>query len=329
MRKYRSWEEKALKKRYLALILIVLSLISIFIGASNVTISSILSGDTHQLYILFVSRIPRLLSVLVAGVGMSICGLIMQQLTRNKFVSPTTAGTIDFAKLGMLIAMLFFAGATPISKMLFAFICSLAGTFLFMGILKQIKFQNSLFIPLIGMMLGNIVNSNTTFIAYQFDLVQNISSWAQGNFTNVMKGNFELIYISIPLIVVAFLYANRFTIAGMGEDFSTNLGLNHKWIVNIGLTIVALVTSVIVITIGSIPFIGLIVPNIVSIYLGDNLKHSLGHTALIGAIFLLICDIIGRLIIYPYEVTIGLTVGVIGSVIFLFLIMRRKSNASS
>lgn len=329
MRKYRSWEEKALKKRYLALILIVLSLISIFIGASNVTISSILSGDTHQLYILFVSRIPRLLSVLVAGVGMSICGLIMQQLTRNKFVSPTTAGTIDFAKLGMLIAMLFFAGATPISKMLFAFICSLAGTFLFMGILKQIKFQNSLFIPLIGMMLGNIVNSITTFIAYQFDLVQNISSWAQGNFTNVMKGNFELIYISIPLIVVAFLYANRFTIAGMGEDFSTNLGLNHKWIVNIGLTIVALVTSVIVITIGSIPFIGLIVPNIVSIYLGDNLKHSLGHTALIGAIFLLICDIIGRLIIYPYEVTIGLTVGVIGSVIFLFLIVRRKSNASS
>ena len=275
------------------------------------------------------SRIPRLLSILIAGVGMSICGLIMQQLTRNKFVSPTTAGTIDFAKLGMLIAMLFFAGATPISKMLFAFICSLVGTFLFMGILKQIKFKNSLFIPLIGMMLGNIVNSITTFIAYQFDLVQNISSWAQGNFTNIMKGNFELIYISIPLIMVAFLYANRFTIAGMGEDFSTNLGLNHKWIVNIGLTIVALITSVIVITIGSIPFIGLIVPNIVSIYLGDNLKHSLGHTALMGAIFLLICDIIGRLIIYPYEVTIGLTVGVIGSVIFLFLIMRRKSNASS
>ena len=126
MRKYRSWEERTLKKRYLALILIVLSLISIFIGASNVTLSSIFGGDTHQLYILFVSRIPRLLSILVAGVGMSICGLIMQQLTRNKFVSPTTAGTIDFAKLGMLIAMLFFAGATPISKMLFAFICSLA-----------------------------------------------------------------------------------------------------------------------------------------------------------------------------------------------------------
>ena len=299
-----------LKKRYLATLLIVLSVISVFIGASEVTLSAILNGDSHQLYILFVSRIPRLLSVCVTGIGMSICGLIMQQLTRNKFVSPTTAATMDFAKLGMLIAMVFFAGASLVHKMLFAFICSLFGTFLFMGIMKQVKFQNSLFIPLIGMMLGNVVNSITSFIAYQFDLVQNISS-------------------CIPLVVVAFLYANKFTIAGMGEDFSTNLGLNHKWIVNVGLTIVALITSIIIITIGSIPFIGLIVPNIVSMYLGDNLKHSLGHTALLGAVFLLICDVIGRLVIYPYEVSIGLTVGIIGSVIFLYMLMRRDSNASA
>lgn len=318
-----------MKKRYLIVVLILLGIISIFIGASEVTLSAILSGDRQQLYILLISRIPRLLSVCVTGIGMSICGLIMQQLTRNKFVSPTTAATMDFAKLGMLIAMVFFTGAGLIHKMIFAFACSLLGTFLFMGIMKQVKFQNSIFIPLIGMMLGNVVNSVTSFIAYQFDLVQNISSWAEGDFTNVMKGNFELIYLSIPLVVIAFLYANKFTIAGMGEDFSTNLGLNHQLIVNIGLTIVALITSVIIITIGSIPFIGLIVPNIVSMYLGDNLKQSLGHTALMGAIFLLVCDIVGRLVIYPYEVTIGLTVGVIGSLIFLCMMMRRNSNATS
>ena len=130
-----------LKKRYLLILLLILSIVSVFVGASNVTLDSVINGDIDQLFILFVSRIPRLLSILVAGVGMSICGLIMQQLTRNKFVSPTTAATIDFAKLGMLIAMLFFAGASPLHKMFFSFICSLAGTFLFMGILKQIKFQ--------------------------------------------------------------------------------------------------------------------------------------------------------------------------------------------
>ena len=318
-----------MKKRYLTLILITLCIISLLLGAKSINIADILTGHDESMHLMMVSRIPRLISTLVAGSAMSICGLIMQQISQNKFVSPTTAATMDFAKLGMLIAMVFFAGASLVHKMLFAFICSLFGTFLFMGIMKQVKFQNSLFIPLIGMMLGNVVNSITSFIAYQFDLVQNISSWAQGDFTNIMKGNYELLYLSIPLVVVAFLYANKFTIAGMGEDFSTNLGLNHKWIVNVGLTIVALITSVIIITIGSIPFIGLIVPNIVSMYLGDNLKHSLGHTALLGAVFLLICDVIGRLVIYPYEVSIGLTVGIIGSVIFLYMLMRRDSNASA
>lgn len=318
-----------MRKRYLIILLGVLSVISVFIGASDVTLSSILNGDSQQLYILFISRIPRLLSVCVTGVGMGICGLIMQQLTRNKFVSPTTAATMDFAKLGMLIAMVFFAGASLVHKMVFAFICSLLGTFLFMGIMKQVKFRNSLFIPLIGMMLGNVVNSITSFIAYQFDLVQNISSWAQGDFTNIMKGNYELLYLSIPLVFIAFLYANKFTIAGMGEDFSANLGLNHKWVVNVGLTIIALITSVIIITVGSILFIGLIVPNVVSMYLGDNLKRGLWHTALMGALFLLACDVIGRIVIYPYEVSIGLTVGVIGSIIFLYMLMRRGSNASA
>ncbi len=289
-----------MRKRYLIILLGVLSVISVFIGASDVTLSSILNGDSQQLYILFISRIPRLLSVCVTGVGMGICGLIMQQLTRNKFVSPTTAATMDFAKLGMLIAMVFFAGASLVHK-----------------------------IPLIGMMLGNVVNSITSFIAYQFDLVQNISSWAQGDFTNIMKGNYELLYLSIPLVFIAFLYANKFTIAGMGEDFSANLGLNHKWVVNVGLTIIALITSVIIITVGSIPFIGLIVPNVVSMYLGDNLKRGLWHTALMGALFLLACDVIGRIVIYPYEVSIGLTVGVIGSIIFLYMLMRRGSNASA
>ena len=279
-----------MRKRYLIILLGVLSVISVFIGASDVTLSSILNGDSQQLYILFISRIPRLLSVCVTGVGMGICGLIMQQLTRNKFVSPTTAATMDFAKLGMLIAMVFFAGASLVHKMVFAFICSLLGTFLFMGIMKQVKFRNSLFIPLIGMML---------------------------------------LYLSIPLVFIAFLYANKFTIAGMGEDFSANLGLNHKWVVNVGLTIIALITSVIIITVGSIPFIGLIVPNVVSMYLGDNLKRGLWHTALMGALFLLACDVIGRIVIYPYEVSIGLTVGVIGSIIFLYMLMRRGSNASA
>lgn len=98
------------------------------------------------------------------------------------------------------------------------------------------------------------------------------------------KGRYELLYLSIPLVIIAYVYADKFTLAGMGESFSVNLGLKYKRVVNIGLIIVSLITSLVILTVGMLPFLGLIIPNIVSIYRGDNLKNSLPHTALLGAV---------------------------------------------
>ncbi|MFS0638641.1 ABC transporter permease [Mesobacillus foraminis] len=314
-----------MKLIYLVISFIVLSITSLFIGVQNISPLDLFNLSEEQAHILLVSRFPRLVSIILAGVSMSICGLIMQQLTRNKFVSPTTAGTMDSARFGILVSLMLFSTAGPIVKMLVAFVFALLGTFIFMKLLDKVKFKDAIFIPLVGMMFGNIVGSITTFFAYKNDLIQNMSSWLQGNFSMMIQGRYELLYISIPLVLIAYLYANKFTIAGMGEEFAVNLGLNHKQIVNIGLTIVALITTVVVLTVGMIPFLGLIVPNIVTMYRGDHLQKSLSHTALLGAVFVLACDILGRIVIYPYEIPIGLTVGVIGSGIFLYLIMRRKA----
>ncbi len=174
-------------------------------------------------------------------------------------------------------------------------------------------------------LIGNVIDSITTFFAYKYDLVQNISSWLQGNFSMVIKGRYELLYISLPLVLIAFLYSNKFTLVGMGEDFSTNLGLNYNKIVRLGLVIVSIISASVIITVGRIPFLGLIIPNIVSLYRGDNLKKNIVPTILLGSSFLLFCDILGRLIIYPYEIPISLTVGVLGSIIFIYLLFRRKS----
>lgn len=325
---YNLHHEEIMKKRYLFIMLIVLSIASIFIGVKDIKPTDILHLDQGQLQILLVSRLPRLISIIVAGISLSISGLIMQQLSRNKFVSPTTAGTMDSAKLGVLVSLLLFTSASPLEKMLVAFIFALAGTFLFMQILKRIKFKDTIFIPLVGIMFGNIISSITTFFAYKYDLIQNINSWLQGDFSMIMKGRYEILYFSIPLVIIAFLYANRFTVAGMGEDFAANLGMNYNRVLNIGLIIVSLISALVVLTVGMIPFLGLIIPNIVSIYRGDNLKNSLPHTALLGAVFVLACDILGRVVIYPYEISIGLTVGVIGSGIFLYLLMRRNAYAA-
>lgn len=315
-----------MKKRYLFLLLLILSVISIFIGVSNVSIKDILNFDIDKIHIILVSRIPRLIAILVAGVGLSISGLIMQQISKNKFVSPTTAATADFAKLGILFFIMVIPSATIMQKMIVSFVCATLGTVLFMKMIKMIKIKNIVFVPLIGMMLGKIVGSITTFFAYKYDLVQNISSWMEGDMSLIMKGSYELLYLSIPMVIIAFLYANKFTIVGMGEDFAVNLGVNYNVVVNVGLAIVSLICAVTLITVGNIPFLGLIIPNIVSIYSGDNLKRTLYHTALLGPIFLLICDIFGRIIIFPFEMSIGLTVGVIGSVIFLYMILRGNKD---
>lgn len=315
-----------MKKRYLLFILLVLSSVSLFVGVTELSPADLWNLNSEQQQILLISRIPRLISIIVAGASLSIAGVIMQQLTGNKFVSPTTAGTMDFARLGILVAMFLFASSGTLTKMSVAFLFALGGTFLFMKILDHIRYKDTIFVPLVGLMLGNIISSLATFFAYQNDLIQNISSWLIGDFSMIIKGRYEFIYLSIPLLLLAYLYANRFTIAGMGESFAKNLGLNYRQVVQVGLMIVAFITASVIIAVGVIPFLGLIVPNIVSIFRGDHLKKNLPHTALLGAIFLLFCDILGRIIIFPYEIPINVMVGVIGSAIFIYLLIRRQKN---
>ncbi|MEH6945734.1 ABC transporter permease [Bacillus sp. JJ634] len=306
---------------------VVLSFISLFIGAIDIKPSDLLDWNSDKTQIFLASRVPRLMAIILAGAGMSIAGLIMQSLSRNKFVSPTTAGTLDAAKLGILISMLFFTNVTYTQQVIFSFAFALVGTLVFMQILDRIKFKDVIFVPLIGIMYGNILSSVTTFFAYEADLLQNISSWLMGSFTLIIAGRYELLYISIPAVILAYLYANKFTVAGMGEDFAKNLGLSYKFVLNIGLILVAIIATTVVLTVGVIPFLGLIVPNIVSLYLGDNLRKTIPHTAVLGVVFLLVCDIIGRIIVHPYEIPVNVTVAVIGSVIFLIMLVRGRSYA--
>ena len=307
-----------MKNIYLLVILEVLAVISVSIGAAD------LMND--EVNILLLSRVTRVIAVILAGMGMSIAGVIMQQLSRNKFAAPTTATTVDAAKFGVVISLILFPASGSLVRMVTAFAAALLGTLLFMTILQSLKQKNTIFVPLIGIMLGSVIDAVTTVIAYRYDLVQNISTWMMGNFSMVIKGRYELLYLSIPLLVVAYLYAQQFTIAGMGEDFATNLALNYHLVVNTGVAIVALITALVIITVGRIPFLGLVVPNIVALYKGDNLRNTIITTALFGAVFLLVCDIFSRIMIYPYEIPIGLTVGVVGSIIFLYLVVRRRGQ---
>lgn len=302
---------------------LLLSAASLFVGAADISLAQILSGDVEALHVLLTSRLPRLLAVLCTGAGMSIAGLIMQQLCANKFVSPTTGATISSAQFGILLALLFLPDAGIWGRAMFAFAAAMLGTWVFVWFVMRLPMKDVVLVPLVGIMFGNVIGGITNFIAFRFDMTQALSTWMVGHFSLVLKGNYELVWLALPLIALAFVFSSHFNIVGMGKGFSRNLGVRYETVLFLGLSIAAMITAAIVTVVGSISYIGLIVPNVVSLFKGDNLKATLADTALFGSLFVLSCDLAGRLIIAPYELPIELIVGSVGSLLFIGLIFYR------
>lgn len=310
-------------------VLLVLASASLFIGVSDVTPSALLdpSRASHAMEILLASRLPRTLALLLAGASLAVAGLIMQMLVRNRFVEPSTAGTVESASLGILVVMLLAPGLPVFAKMLVAALFAMAGTALFLAILRRVPLRSEFIVPLVGIMLGGVIEAGTNFVAYRHDMLQSIHAYMIGDFSTILSGRYELLWVSFALTCVAYIAADRFTVAGLGEDFTTNLGLDYRKVMVLGMTIVALVTATVVVTCGVIPFLGLVVPNLVRIAMGDHLRRTLPWVALAGAGLVVACDIVARVVVAPYEIPIGTIMGVIGSVLFLYFLLGRRRHA--
>ncbi len=314
----------------LALLVLALAVASLFIGASRVPLATLFSHapDAQATQVLLISRIPRTLALVLTGVSMAVAGSLMQMLARNRFVEPSTAGTVESATLGVLVVALLAPGLALWAKMLVAAGFALGGTALFLAILQRVALRSALIVPLVGLVLGGVISAITTFFAYRHDLLQSLHAWTAGDFSAVLRGRYELLWAGLAVTGVAYVAADRFTVAGMGEAFATNIGLHHRRMLVLGLVIVAIVTASVVVTAGVVPFLGLIVPNVVGLVVGDNLRRALPWVALCGAAFVLACDIVGRLLLFPYEVPIGTVVGIVGSALFLALLLRSRGQSA-
>jgi len=306
--------------------LFVVSVCSPFIGVMDADLASLMQGDPEVIRLFLISRIPRLLAILCTGIGMSTAGLIMQQLCMNKFVSPTTGATISSAQLGILLALVFLPESTLLGRAVFAFVAAILGTWIFVWFVQKIRFKDVVLVPLVGIMFGNVIGGITSFIAYQYEMNQALSTWLVGHFSMVLRGRYEIVYLTVPLVVLAFVFANHFNIVGIGKEFSQNLGVPYNLVLFMGLTIAAMITASVVVVVGSISYIGLIVPNIVTMFKGDKIRGTLADTALFGALFVIVCDMISRVVIAPYELPIELIVGILGSILFVGLLLYRLKN---
>ena len=312
-----------------ALVLVTgLAAASLFVGVSDVSLSGILRGQDRDWLVLTEARIPRMQALILSGASMAIAGLLTQIVIRNRFVEPANTGTMESAGLGLLIMSLVAPGAPVIAKMGVGAIFALAGTGLFLAILRRVPLRDPMLVPLIGILLSGVLYAGTSFIAYRYDVLQSLLAWMQGDLSGVLRGRYELLWLGAAVAGLAWFAADRFTVAGLGRDIASSLGLAHGRVVALGLTVVALVTAVVVVSVGRIPFLGLIVPNIVSMALGDNMRRAVPWVAISGAGLVLACDILGRVIRAPYEIPVGTVMGVIGSGVFLVLILRGGRRAA-
>ena len=298
-------------------LVVLLGVISLYTGVYDI------KGQEDGRAMFFITRVPRTISLMLTGAAMSLSGLVMQLITQNKMVESTTTGTIEWAGLGLVFVYLIFPAPTLVQRMTGAILFSFVGTMIFFLFLKKIKLKSSLIVPIIGMMLGAVVSAISTFIGLAFQMSQSIESWFVGS-ASVQIGRYEYLWLIVIVTILIFIYADRLTIAGLGQDVTTSLGMNYDRIVLLGTALISFAVGIVAAVIGNLPFLGLIVPNIVSIYRGDDLRSNLPWVCVVGMGTITLCDIISRTIIMPFEVPVSLILGTLGSVVFIVILLRRR-----
>lgn len=296
----------------------LLAVISLFTGVYDIR------GQADGMQMFFITRVPRTAALLLTGAAMSMAGLVMQLVTQNRFVEPSTTGTIEWSGLGLLLVYLLVPAPSLALRMTGAILFSFIGTMIFFLFLRRVKLRSSLIVPIIGLMLGAVISAVSTFIGLLFQRTQTIENWFVGSFAPVQAGRYEYLWLIIIVTFLVFLYANRLTVAGLGEDVATSVGLNYNRIILVGNALIAVAVGIVAAVIGNLPFLGLIVPNIVSMFRGDDLRSNLPWVCVIGMGTITVCDIISRTVIMPFEVPVSLILGTMGSIVFISILLRQR-----
>jgi len=300
------------------LVLAALVALSLGIGAAD------LGAEGPGAALLIVeSRLPRTLAALLAGAALAITGQIMQLLARNRMVEPMTAGAGQSAALGLLAVTLLAPGAAIGAKMAGAALAALLGGVGLMLLIRRLPTTEPLLVPLVALVWGGLIGGLTAALAFRGDMMQFLETWMTGELSGTLRGRYELLWLAGAAAAASWLIADRLTLMALGETAARGLGVDVAAVTAAGMLAVSVTTALVVVTLGAIPFVGLVVPNLVARRTGDNLRRALPLTALSGAALVLAADILGRSLRAPWEVPVATTAALIGGATFLILLSRR------
>jgi len=270
-------------------------------------------------------RLPRVLCVALVGASLSLCGAAMQGLLKNPLADGSTLGVSSGASLGAVLAIAFsitipaipFAG-TMIMAILFAFLSMM----IILSLAYRLDYSLSTnTIILIGVIFSMFVSSITSLVtAFASDKVKNITFWTMGSLQGTSFLNAGVLFAALLIFGGALLIMSRELNAfAIGEDNARNIGVNVRRIKLWVLICVSALIGVSVSTGGSIGFVGLVTPHIIRSITGPNHKRLLPACMFSGAIFLMLCDLISRILLSPIELPIGVVTSFIGSIVFVYI----------
>nr|WP_232337077.1 iron ABC transporter permease [Lysinibacillus timonensis] len=307
-----------------------ITLISIIYGTKEIPLITIWNTLFHfdaaniDQQIIVTGRIPRALAVILVGAFLAVAGSIMQGITRNYLASPSLMGVNDGSAFIITLAIVFSPGLSNFQMILLSIVGSIMGAGLVFGFGSLIRNGLSpVRLAIIGTVIGSFLSSIATAIAMYYQVSQTVSAWYN---TKIQAIDIEMLMISLPIgvigLLVSMFFSGAITITSLGEDVAIGLGQKTRVTKLISMFAVVCLTGTAVALVGKIAFVGLIIPHITRFLVGVDYRFIIPCSALIGAFFLSLCDLISRYINFPYETPIGVVTALIGVPFFLYLIHK-------
>ncbi len=315
-----------------------ISLGSVSIPFSEIT-NALLGADLSQetwKHILFNYRIPKSITAIVAGSGLSLAGLLMQTLFRNPMAGPSVLGITSGAGLGVALLVMgtgLFGGFAidGLNLNIGIIIAAILGAFLvLLGILLlSYSIKNTLSILIIGLMLGALTTSIVSIMAYfsKAEELQQYMFWGFGSLGHLTKNELLLLSIIVVLGMASIIpFLKPLNALLLGENYAQNMGVNLKHLKNYILIITGIITGIITAFVGPIAFIGLAVPHIARLVFNtSNHKILVPTVVILGAIVLLICDSIAQLPLSEKVIPINAVTSLFGAPLVIWLLIRNKN----
>ncbi len=315
----------------LSVVLVVLFFVSMCLGRYPTSIVDVFKFFTFQdisetsKRVLEYLRLPRTLIALLIGAALAVSGAIYQSAFNNKLVSPDLLGVSSGASVGACLAILI--GLTSALISVFAFIFGFIAVALTLLISKTFRNKSNIILILCGLAVGGLMSSLVGLMKYLADNEMKLAEmtfWLLGDLSNTTIKDF---YILLPVTVVgcalAIILSWRLNIISLGAKESKALGVNYKVTMGLLIVVATALTAVSVAIGGTIGWVGLVIPNIVRLFVGSNNRKVIPISMLTGSIMMIIVDTLARSIA-PNEIPLSVITGILGTPLFIYAIFKRR-----